>query len=95
MANRPIPWGTVTGGLLPPRANFCNRDLQRAWVDHGGLPLGSELRIRLAAIKEHVGIFDEALQYANECLKVGGAMKAAVPTIPVPDIGKTDRLRSG
>ncbi len=64
---------------------FAIADLQRAWVDHGGLPLGSELRIRLAAIKEHVGIFDEALQYANECLKVGGAMKAAVPTIPVPD----------
>lgn len=60
-------------------------DVQLAWSDHGGLPAGSELRIRLAAIKEHVGILDDALRYAEDCQKLGGAMKSATPPIPEPD----------
>ncbi|OFW03494.1 MAG: hypothetical protein A3G20_06590, partial [Acidobacteria bacterium RIFCSPLOWO2_12_FULL_59_11] len=65
--------------------SFAIKDMQRAWTDHGGLPAGSELRMRLVAIKEHVGILNDALQYAQDCLKLGGAMKAAAPTIPEPD----------
>ncbi len=64
---------------------FAIEDMERAWTDHGGLPKGSELRMRLAAIKEHVGILDEALEYAQDCLRLGGAMKSATPTIPEPD----------
>lgn len=60
-------------------------DMERAWSDHGGLPAGSEFRIRLAAIKEHIGILDDALLYARDCLKLGAAMKATVPAIPEPD----------
>lgn len=60
-------------------------DAQRAWSDHGGLPAGSDLRIRLAAIKEHVGILDDVLHYAEDCQKLRVAMKSATPTIPEPD----------
>ncbi len=64
---------------------FAIEDMQRAWADHGGLPAGSDLRIRLVAIKEHIGILDDALQYAQDCLKLGEAMKTAAPTIPEPN----------
>lgn len=64
---------------------FAIENMERAWADHGGLPAGSELRTRLAAIKEHVGILGEILQYAQDCLKLGAAMKSATPMIPEPD----------
>ena len=60
-------------------------NLQLLWADHGGLPTGSEIRTRLAAIKEHVSFLEEALRYAENCQKLSGAMKSAVPPIPVPD----------
>src|SRR5262249_31138744 len=63
---------------------FAIETLERAWSDHGGLPAGSELRIRLAEIKEHVGILDDALAYAQACLEQSYAMAAATPAIPEP-----------
>ena len=60
-------------------------DVQRAWTDHGGLPLGADLRMRIAAIKEQLGVLDDALHYAEDCLKLGTAMKSAASAIPEPD----------
>lgn len=60
-------------------------DAERAWSDHGGLPAGSDLRIRLAAMKEHVGILDDVLRYAEDCQKLHAALKSAAPPIPEPD----------
>ena len=64
---------------------FAIENMERAWADHGGLPAGSELRMRFAAIKEHVGILGEVLQYAQDCMKLGAAMKSAASMIPEPD----------
>lgn len=64
---------------------FAIENMERAWADHGGLPAGSELRMRLAAIKEHVGILGDVLQYAQDCLKLGEDMKSAASMIPEPD----------
>lgn len=60
-------------------------DLQRAWIDHGGLPSGSDLRIRVVAIKEHVGVLNDALHYADDCLKLSSAMTSVASPIPEPD----------
>ena len=59
--------------------------LENAWIDHGGLPRGSAMKLRIAAIKEHASILNEALQYARDCAKLGEAMKSASPPIPEPD----------
>ena len=64
---------------------FAVEDIERIWHDHGGLPQGSELRLRLVAINEHVSILDETLLHGQNCLKLGEAMKAAVPMIPEPE----------
>ncbi len=60
-------------------------DLQRAWSDHGGLPSGSDLRMRVVAIKEQVGVLNDALHYADDCLKLSSAMTSAASPIPEPD----------
>ena len=59
--------------------------LELAWSDHNGLPSGSQLRIRVAAIKEHVGSLGSALDYAEACLRLGRILSAATPMIPEPD----------
>jgi hypothetical protein len=59
--------------------------LERAWADHGGLPAGADLRIRLAGIQELVGVLDKALAYARTCLEQGRDLAAASPPIPEPD----------
>ena len=59
--------------------------LERAWANHGGLPAGSDLRIRLAGIQELVGILDDALAYARTCLEQGRDLATATPPIPEPD----------
>lgn len=60
-------------------------NLDQAWSDHGGLPSPSALDMRLPAIKEHIGILHDALQYGQDCMKLGAAMKSASPAIPEPD----------
>ena len=64
---------------------FAFEGMELAWSDHGGLPTGSEPRIRLAAIREHVDCLDRALNYAADCSSFGRALKGAVPAIPEPD----------
>jgi very-short-patch-repair endonuclease len=64
---------------------FAIEDLERAWADHGGLPPGSEFRIRLASIQEYVGVLGEGLAFAQECLALGRTMVAGTPPIPEPD----------
>jgi very-short-patch-repair endonuclease len=59
-------------------------DLERTWSDHGGLPEGSHLPIRLAAIKEHVGTLEDALAWAEVCLRVERELAAAAPPVPAP-----------
>src|SRR5215510_967257 len=61
---------------------FAIEALEHAWSNHGGLPSGSELQIRLAEIKEHVGILEDALAYAEACLEQSHAMATATPAIP-------------
>jgi very-short-patch-repair endonuclease len=65
-------------------------DVQHAWTDHGGLPSGSDLRMRVAAIKEQVGVLTDALHYADACIKLGSAMKSAASSIPEPDWQSND-----
>ena len=64
---------------------FAINDLENAWTDHGGLPASSQLRMRMAAIKEHVSALEDALDYARACLDVGRKLTAARPSIPEPD----------
>jgi very-short-patch-repair endonuclease len=59
--------------------------LDLAWSDYGGLPPGSLPRIRVAAIKEHIGSFAAALDYAQTCLHLGRILGAMTPAIPEPD----------
>ncbi len=61
------------------------KSLEEAWSDHGGLPDGSSPRIRLAAVKEHIAILNEALAYAQLCTQTGRRMASAMPAIPEPD----------
>lgn len=64
---------------------FAVRELEQIWADHGGLPHGSQLRIRLAAIREHVAGLAEALEYTRACGEQGQRLAAAQPSIPEPD----------
>jgi very-short-patch-repair endonuclease len=59
--------------------------LEMAWLDYNGLPSDSQLRIRLAAIKEHVGSLGSALDYAETCLRLARNLSAATPVIPEPN----------
>jgi very-short-patch-repair endonuclease len=63
------------------------RSLDLAWVDHGGLPSasGTQLRVRAAAIKEHINFFAGALAYAQTCVHVGRILGTTTPPIPIPD----------
>jgi very-short-patch-repair endonuclease len=61
------------------------RALDAAWADHGGLPPGSQQRIRAAAVKEHVANFASALDYAQACRQLGRGFASATPPIPEPD----------
>ncbi|MHB8159292.1 MAG: AAA domain-containing protein [Thermoleophilia bacterium] len=64
---------------------FAFEDLDRTWSDHGGLPIASEPQIRLAAIKEHMGMLDKILSYARECREINTVLGAATPPIPEPN----------
>ncbi len=64
---------------------FAFNALELAWSDHRGLPSGSQSRIRVAAIKEHVGSLNLALNYAKVCQDMGRYLSAARPVIPEPD----------
>jgi very-short-patch-repair endonuclease len=59
--------------------------LELAWSDYGGLPPGSQPRIRMAAIREHVESYADALEYAQTCLHLGRILGATTPAIPEPD----------
>jgi very-short-patch-repair endonuclease len=61
------------------------KDLETAWRDHSGLPSGSQPRIRLAAIKEHVQSLASALDYAQDCLDLTRHLSVIAPTMPEPD----------
>ncbi len=41
--------------------------------------------MRVAAIREQVGVLTDALHYADTCMKLGSAMKSAASPIPEPD----------
>jgi hypothetical protein len=64
---------------------FAFNALETAWSDHRGLPSGSQPRIRVAAIKEHVGNLGLALNYAKVCADLGRYLSATTPAIPEPD----------
>jgi very-short-patch-repair endonuclease len=64
---------------------FAFEGMELAWSDHGGLPTGSQPRIRLAAIREHIDCLDRALLYAADCNTFGRALNGAVLAIPEPD----------
>ena len=59
--------------------------LEIAWSDHGGLPSGSQSRIRVAAIKEHVSSLSFALNYAKVCQELGRYLNGVRPAIPEPN----------
>jgi very-short-patch-repair endonuclease len=59
--------------------------IELVWSDHGGVPPGSLLRIRVAAIKEHLECFAGALHYAQACRHLGRGLGAMTPAIPEPD----------
>ena len=62
---------------------FAFNALELAWSDHRGLPSGSQLRIRVAAIEEHVRNLNFALNYAKVCQDdMGRYLSAARPVIP-------------
>ncbi len=71
---------------------FAFEELKSAWADHGGLPVVSDMRMRLAAIKEHVAVLNDSLLYAEDCVKLSSAMKSATPPIPEPD-WQTDQVQ--
>jgi hypothetical protein len=64
---------------------FAFDALEQAWSDHNGLPVDSRPRIRLAAVKEHVGGLASGLDYARICLGLGRSFGAAMPAITEPD----------
>jgi hypothetical protein len=64
---------------------FAFESMELAWSDHGGLPTGSQPRIRLAAIREHVDCLHRALEYAADCGSFARALNGAAPAIPEPD----------
>jgi very-short-patch-repair endonuclease len=64
---------------------FAFGDLEVAWSDHRDLPTGPQARIRLAAIKEHVGSLSGALDYASDCLNLARRLNEVSPAIPEPD----------
>ena len=59
--------------------------LEVAWSDHHGLPTGSQSRIRMAAIREHVDSLSLALNYAKVCQDLGRYLSALRPAIPEPN----------
>lgn len=61
------------------------RLLDVAWSDRGGLPAASQLRVRVAAIREHVNFYAGAIAYAQTCVHVGRILGTTVPPIPAPD----------
>jgi very-short-patch-repair endonuclease len=59
--------------------------LEVAWSDYRGLPSGSQSRIRMAAIREHVDSLSLALNYAKVCQDLGRYLSALRPAIPEPN----------
>ena len=59
--------------------------LELAWSDHDGLPSDSQLRIRVAAIKEHVGSLGSVLDYADACLRLSRHLSSVAPIIRETD----------
>jgi very-short-patch-repair endonuclease len=64
---------------------FAFEDMELAWTDQGALPTGSQPRIRIAAIREHVDCLDSALAYATDCSDLARSLTSAKPAIPEPD----------
>ncbi len=65
--------------------SFAFEGLELAWADLGGLPSGSQPRIRAAAIKERVGFVGSAFDYAATCLRPSRILNAASTSIPEPN----------
>jgi hypothetical protein len=59
--------------------------LDDTWADHGGLPKGTERRIRLAAIKEQVDTLGDALSHVQASLRLGRDGSAEILALPAPD----------
>jgi very-short-patch-repair endonuclease len=64
---------------------FAFHALDLAWSVHNSLPSGAQQRIRVAAIKEHVGSLGSALDYVQACLYLGRHFSTATPVIPEPN----------
>jgi hypothetical protein len=60
-------------------------DLERAWLDFGGLPAASHLKLRVLAIKEHLNMLATGLNFAEACSDLARLMSAATRSIPEPD----------
>ena len=61
---------------------FAFGDLGIAWSEHRDLPTGPQPRIRLAAIREHVGSLGGALDYASDCVSLGRRFERAIARDP-------------
>jgi very-short-patch-repair endonuclease len=59
-------------------------DLENAWSEYGGLPKGTDLKLRLAGIHEQIDILGRALEYAESCTDLGRALESHSPPIPEP-----------
>lgn len=59
--------------------------LNATWTDHGGLPRGKDLHVRLASVKEQVDILEGAIAFAQTCRTQGREMAATTLPIPEPD----------
>ena len=64
---------------------FAIKEIDLAWSDLGGLPAAPQPRIRLAAIKEHVGNLKSALDYALACQKLGQYLSKIAPSSAEPN----------
>ncbi|HLG85919.1 MAG TPA: AAA domain-containing protein [Alphaproteobacteria bacterium] len=59
--------------------NLAFNAMDKVWADFGGLPSGSQYKLRFAAISEQIQTLAEALSYCRRCLELGGGLPEPVP----------------
>ncbi len=64
---------------------FAVEELERLWSDLGELPPGVDVRVRIAAITEHLEQLERSIEYGDRCRDCGMQMAAATPSIPEPN----------
>ncbi len=65
--------------------DFALGDLKSAWEGVSDAPIHSDRRLRVAALKQRLGNFDQANEYAKVCNHIAQFMAAVSPPIPEPD----------